>query len=587
MMLGEFVGLFAQRPSAFAWFIGAGASRMSGLPTANDVIADLKRRYYCREEGEEISLQDMHNDAVRTRIQSFMDARGFPAQWSAQEYSGYFDKIFGAEKERQRNYLAGILAEDKVKLTVGNRVLTAMLAGGLARAVFTTNFDPVVERAYAEISGRALPVFHLEGSTAALQALNQEEFPLYVKLHGDFRYDSIKNLTADLAEQDRHLARTLVAAVSRFGLVVAGYSGRDESVIAVLREALDQPNAFPAGLFWAEIKNARILPTVTDLIERAQAKGVRSSIVEIETYDTFMLRLWRNIEDKPAGLDDKVRRSAAVGVAVPLPAAKGVRPLVRLNALPVRELPRRALVVRTKRPVEWKRLKELERDATSPVIFTKGRQILAWGASMEIARLLGDDFVGADPVELPESPDGPDQLHIKGFLEEGLIVALARGRPLVSRTTRVGGALIVDRRARDTSSLNPVKASAGGLFGPIPKLATPATDQHPVPEPLFWAEALRVSLNWKDGKPWLLVDPDIWIWPPRGRELATEFLDQKRRGRFNNRYNELLSAWIDALFGARSAPIDLAVSLKTGSGHADDPRFTIGSQTAFSWRQTA
>jgi hypothetical protein len=195
--------------------------------------------------------------------------------------------------------------------------------------------------------------------------------------------------------------------------------------------------------------------------------------------------------------------------------------------------------------------------------------------------------VGADPIDLPATPDGPDQLHIKGFLEEGLVVALARGRPLVSRTTRDGGVLIANRKARDTSSLNPVKAKAGGLFGPIPKLMTLATDEHPVPEPLYWAEALRVSLNWKDGKPWLLVDPDIWIWPPRGRELATEFLDSKRRGRFNNRYNELITAWIDALFGARSEPIDLAVSLETGSHGVDVPTFTIGSQTAYSWKQTA
>jgi hypothetical protein len=55
--------------------------------------------------------------------------------------------------------------------------------------------------------------------------------------------------------------------------------------------------------------------------------------------------------------------------------------------------------------------------------------------------------------------------------------------------------LIADRNARDTSSLAGVKSKAGGLFGPIAGLMTPATDEFPTREPLFWAEALRISLS--------------------------------------------------------------------------------------------
>lgn len=87
-----------------------------------------------------------------------------------------------------------MLSEDKVTLSVGNRVLAAMMASGLARAVFTTNFDTVVEKAMAEVAARSLAAFHLEGSRSALPAFNNEEFPLYCKLHGDFRHDSMKNI---------------------------------------------------------------------------------------------------------------------------------------------------------------------------------------------------------------------------------------------------------------------------------------------------------------------------------------------------------------------------------------------------------
>ena len=75
----QLTGIICERPRNFAWFLGAGASRSAGLPTATDIIWDLKRRYYCQQENEDISRQDVHLEAVRSRIQSYMASKGFPA----------------------------------------------------------------------------------------------------------------------------------------------------------------------------------------------------------------------------------------------------------------------------------------------------------------------------------------------------------------------------------------------------------------------------------------------------------------------------------------------------------------------------
>src|SRR5258708_6826531 len=231
----QLTSLFCARPQNFSWFIGAGASRSAGLPTAADIIWDMKRRYYCQEENQDVSRQDIQNDPVKARIQTFMDSRGFPAQWAPDEYATYFTKIFGSDLERQRRYLRGILSEDKVALAVGNRVLGALIAASLCRVTFTTNFDSVVEKAVAEVAGRSLSAFHLEGSHAANQALNNEEFPIYCKLHGDFRYERLKNLPDDLKSQNAELATCLLNAGARFGFIVAGYSGRDASIMELFR----------------------------------------------------------------------------------------------------------------------------------------------------------------------------------------------------------------------------------------------------------------------------------------------------------------------------------------------------------------
>ena len=121
----ELTSLFCARPQNFAWFLGAGASRSAGLPPATDITWDLKRRHYCREENQELQRQDLQNEAVQARIQSFMDARSFPAQWADNEYASYFGMIFSTDRERQRTYLRAILSEERVSLSVGNRVLGA------------------------------------------------------------------------------------------------------------------------------------------------------------------------------------------------------------------------------------------------------------------------------------------------------------------------------------------------------------------------------------------------------------------------------------------------------------------------------
>lgn len=244
----EFARIFCERHASFAWFLGAGGPHNANRPTAEDRMTDLKRRYYCSEEGQQLSTKDLQNDAVRSRVEAYMQSRGSPERWSASEYTTYLETIFGDDRERQRHYIAGMLAADRVRLAVGNRVFGAMLATGLCRMAFTTNFDPVVESAVADVAGQAHAPYHLEGAENAVFALNNEQYPIYCKLHGDFQCDSIKNLSADLAAQNAELSRCMAMGGARFGFVVVGYSGRDDSVMALFRSVLEAPNPFPHGL---------------------------------------------------------------------------------------------------------------------------------------------------------------------------------------------------------------------------------------------------------------------------------------------------------------------------------------------------
>lgn len=581
---GALTGLFCSRPQNFAWFLGAGASRSAGLPTATDILWLMKRRYYCQEENQDIARQDIQNAAVRTRIQSYMESRGFPSEGADDEYGVYFKKIFADDKERQRRYIKKVLAEVRVTLSVGNRVLGAMMAAGTARAVFTTNFDSVVEKAVAETSGQSIAAYHLEGSASAVQALNNEEFPLYCKLHGDFRYDSLKNLPDDLTEQNTDLSKCLVNAANRFGLIVAGYSGRDDSIIKLLHEALETSNPFPHGLYWTGLKGGKPAPAVVSLLEAARDKGVEAEFIEIETYDALMLRLWRNLEERPEELDKKVRRTEFVQASIPLPPPGIANPIIRMNALPVVSSPSKCQELRFREPKTWKDLRAGQKRVPGAIVVTKSEKVLCWGREADIKSAYPEGLLSIEESELPGDLSAPTNLQIKGLVEEALCNALARGKPLVSRSTRTETFLIANALANDKSALQPLLDITGTIAGNVPGVFTPVTEFHPQSEQVRWSEAVQVSLDVRDGKLWVLLNPDIWIWPQRARRNATEFLDRRRGDRFNAKFNSLLDAWAKLILGTDQRNIEIAVSTFEDGTEVENPEFILLSRTGFSLR---
>jgi hypothetical protein len=514
-----------------------------------------------------------------------MESRGLPALWAEDEYPAYFEKIFGADKERQRKYLKGILSEERATLSVGNRVLGAMIASGFCRAAFTTNLDSVVEKAVAEVAGQSLSAYHLEGSHSANQALNNEEFPIYCKLHGDFRYDSLKNLPIDLATQNAALAECLLNAGRRFGFIITGYSGRDQGIMDLFRAVLDSSNPFPHGFFWTGIKGSPIRPAVEELLQYARTKGIESHFVPIETFDALLLRLWRNTEGKPEKMDTQVRKVKSASVHIPLPQHGHGQPLIRLNALPVLSSPQQCLELSFRGPTNWEDIRKARIRSEGKLILTKRESVWCWGDRELIGTTFGSDLLSIKERDLPPDLGSPHNLYVKGFIEEALCKALARDKPLRACISRYDASLVADDHAGVQSDLQPLANIVGKTSGIIPGLFAPVTEDNPVLEKVTWAEAVRLSIDFKDGYLWLLLDPDIWIEPSRARKTAVAFLDSRRGDRYNKKFNELLDAWVQIVLGTAERNTEVTLSpFDKGTG-AENPSFRISSRTGFARRR--
>lgn len=566
------------------WFLGAGCSRTANLPTATDIIWDLKRKFYNQEENQSIKRQDLQNEAVKLKIQNFMDGRGFPPLWSNQEYSLYFEKIFGDDRERQRKYIKDILSEDNVRLSVGNRVLGALICANLAKLIFTTNFDTVVEDSVAKMGGKALSPFHIEGSTAALSALNNEEYPIYCKLHGDFRYLSIKNLEQDLVSQNAALADCFVNAASRFGMIVAGYSGRDESIIKLFSDALDRGNAFPHGLYWTGIEDNPVNPSLTSLISKAHTLGVNFNYVKIDTFDAFMLKIWRRLEAPLPELDAKVRKSQAGSVAISIPNTGQGQPIIRFNAIPLIEMPKTCPAFVSNVNIEWSELRKAQNDCQGKVTLAKEQNILFWGNKLEIEKAFKGRIAQFVEVEIAERIKDKDSTILKSFLEENICKSLIRNRPLLSRTSQSGSFIIIDAHATDQSEHHFLKSVLKKLYGEIVGIFAPKIGDHLGKEKIYWTEAIQVSIQVIQGRTWLIIEPAIWVWPTRARILVKDFIKGKQSDRNNKAYNSILTAWINLLFDSEQKNLVTQFKPFENGNDLENPTFAIGNKTAYARR---
>jgi len=572
---------FVQNAPQLMWFLGAGTSRSSGLPAAVDLIWDLKRKYYCAKENQDAQAHNVSNHAIKAKIQNYFDGIGCPEVWSSEEYSYYFELMFGDDYSAQQSYIQDQMSPDKVTLTIGPRALVSLLDMGRSRLVFTTNFDDVLESAYAAVAGKNLTPFHLEGSYAALEALNAERFPLYAKIHGDFRYQSIKNLSSDLLNNDVKIQNCFVGAAGRYGLIVAGYSGRDTNVMAMLEQALAQPNPFPHGIWWTVPRASDVAPSVVAFIEAAREKGVAAHIVETGTFDLMLYKIWRQIPDKPQALDDKVRSARAHPVSIPIPARGQRYPVLRTNALEIIDAPRQCgMLPAGSVPAADVFAAVREKQPNAVISYQDG--IVFWGESAQVAKSLEgliEHDIGVREFANPVA-EIATSTHLKSLFEQGIAEALCCDKPVLSRKKGKTCYAVVDYRQSDDERFESLRRAVGfrGKPAPICGSVRELSDTH-------WAECVKLSLEERTDVLWLLLEPDIWIKPLGNREKAQEFLRKRKLKRYNDQTYNILNAWIEILIGPIGRGKSVTVTYGSGTDHPAS--FTVSTRTAFSRRASA
>lgn len=603
MSAEDLISAFSLRSHLFAWFLGAGASAASGIPTGYAMIRDFKARIFCRETGYSLREIDSGDQLWIERIDDFFRRTSLlPPDGDPNEYSAAFEAVFPKERQR-RQYIDDAIS--KGTPCFGHRVLAALMLSKQLSCVFTTNFDPLVEDAATvansllSVESRIKPIVAaLDSVDRALRCLDESDWPLVVKLHGDYQSIKIKNTGSELECQDKRMRHVLVEACKRFGLIVVGYSGRDASIMETLESVLKDPNPYPSGLYWVTSSASKLLPAVQQFLEHAALVGVDVAIVEAKTFDELAADIVNQVRLPDVLVEHVMQRRAPPRLQpVKLPEVEARPfPILRYSSLRVESLPHVARRMTLNRASTSPEVRQLLKDQKCrAVVAAIGRELAVFGKDAEVVAALSS--LGAQPAGTFELNPLRDSWAL-GLLYDALVKALSRLRPLLPRYRRSGHSLVVvgpregedaDWARRREAQLAKLRiAYEANLTGSVPKLGYP------------FQEGVLLKLERIEDRWWCGFEPFTFVDVPRevqlsqspderddlgrpvigrGGDPAGDWRRERWARKFNRQWSSIIDAWAKMLTSTADGKI-WAFGFEDGEGV--DAVFSISSVTGWS-----
>jgi hypothetical protein len=405
--------------------LGAGASLTSGMPSAERCIWDWKRDIFVsnnptlRDTVGELTL-----DGTRRRIQSWLDQQGhFPKAGHETEYSYYAETCYPSKSDR-KSFFRGYV--NQATPHTGYKLIPLLVKSGLLRTIWTTNFDGLASRACSASDVVCVEV-GMDSANRTLRPPVEGELRV-VSMHGDYRYDSLKNTTEELVGQESEFSKELNIELKDCDLVVLGYSGRDASVMDILHEVYSSPGQ--TRLFWcgfgdympAEVKN---------LFSVMRASGREAFYVPTEGFDDAITRLSLSYLDATQLSEAKavIEKFSSSQPSSKLFACPPLEPttLFKSNAYPL-SYPREIFQIKLRFPPDIHRgrwLKEkLEGIEACGVVAGDGAFLL--GQAEELQAALEKYSSGQLSAHAVSDDDFAKDRRIRSVIRKGLAVA-ARG----------------------------------------------------------------------------------------------------------------------------------------------------------------
>lgn len=512
---------------AHSLFLGAGASISSGVKSAAACVWDWKHQIFLSNLAPELAphYKEISLPSVRRAVQKWLDAQGgkYPSADASDEYSRYADIAHPISADRAayfRNLFAG------VDPGPGYQLLCLLAKAGVFRSVWTTNFDGLTTKAAVR---HGLEVYEVsEDSATRIQRPVPPNALLHTALHGDYKYDALRNTDQELREQNSTLASALAGTAATQPLLVIGYSGRDQSIMRALASGYRKEGS--GRLFWCGYRDEEPLPAVAKLIQWARDHGHEAYYVQTAGFDDLLARL------ATSALSGEIATAAQTIIAqgvtgrdadpppfrIDLPHTAG---MLKSNGFPVvcpSEVLQFAAPTFTGKGA-WAALRN-HTAGTDVVAVPQGGKILALGIVDEVRRV----FRMSEETQVTRVPIGGRDLA----QDDGAVISLL--------TAGLVRAIAGARDGLETDGEDLIWVSGPGrkqLIGRVNCYIQPAA---------------LLKLRRHSGREYVLLKPTIRVTDLHGA-LVGEDLDKEAKRQilgkqWNQQFNEALNEWKDRIF---------------------------------------
>jgi len=305
--LAQFLRIFKICPNGLiSFFLGSGSSAHAGIPTGSALTWEFKKEIYCSETRTSSErFRDLQSENNQSLLQSFFDAEGNnPKLYDPSEYSHYFEKCYPTSISREL-FITNIVKN--IKPSFGHNCLGDLIINGKIKNIWTTNFDELIEAGIRQIDPTFSFRIYSSSNKNSIYIMKSSDFPNVYKLHGDYRYDKIKNTLHEVQSLEYEIEKKFENSLITGGLIVIGYSGNDESIMNILEKNVKNTNFLPNGLVWLKMRNSELPLRTINLMESACTTNENSGIVEINGFEDFMYSCYKEIDGNNQFINERWR----------------------------------------------------------------------------------------------------------------------------------------------------------------------------------------------------------------------------------------------------------------------------------------
>lgn len=272
----------------YSLLIGAGCSVTSGIKSGSQLIDIWKKEI----------IENVDDYDKDSNIENYLEKQNWYDERNP--YSSLFEKRYDLQRQRRA------FVENEVSRgnpSIGYAYLVKLIENNYFNAIFTTNFDDLLNESFYRFSNVRPVVCAHDSAITSITVTSKR--PKIIKLHGDYLFEDIKSTLRETESLEGNMKNKFIEFSKDYGLIVVGYAGNDRSIMDILTFLLKKEEFFKNGIYWC-VRNGD--ENISDNLRKLLWKD-RVYYVKIDGFDELMAELNKHLNKGVLPIDNAILSS--------------------------------------------------------------------------------------------------------------------------------------------------------------------------------------------------------------------------------------------------------------------------------------